>query len=42
VVEHDGLKTPDGNTALFRMTDDQAILLEAKESIGRGECRHEP
>jgi hypothetical protein len=36
VVEH--VKTP----ALFRMTDNEEIIREAKESIARGECRHEP
>jgi hypothetical protein len=36
VVEHDE------QNDVFRMAEDEAILREAKESIARGECRHEP
>jgi hypothetical protein len=36
VVEHNHVP------GVFRMTDDQSIILEARQSIARGECRHEP
>jgi hypothetical protein len=36
VIEHKQL------TPVFRMSDDPEILREARESIARGECRHEP
>jgi hypothetical protein len=35
VIEHSD--TP----AVFRMTDDQAVIVEARESMARGECRPE-
>ena len=37
VVEHKQQLTP-----VFSMSDDPGILREARESIARGECRHNP
>jgi hypothetical protein len=36
VVEHDHVP------AVFRMTDNDTVIREAKESIARGECKHQP